>query len=66
MGQRVVFFSDLSGKELPEGEKNATILIGFPDKRRGIHLLEVLSDEAQAWAEKGRKITKDEMDALLG
>lgn len=44
-----------------DDEKHASILIEFPDKRRGIHLLEVLPDEAQGFAEKGRKVTKEEL-----
>jgi hypothetical protein len=64
MGQRVVFFSDLSGKEMKGDEKPAIILVEFSDKRRGIHLLEVLPEEAEDLAAKGTKCTRAELQEM--
>jgi len=57
MGQRIIKFSDLSGKEIEDPKMEATITIEFADKRRGRFVLDVTQDEANELADKGTKVT---------
>ena len=54
MAKKIVFVSDLSGKEIAEG-KGATISIKFADARKGTYVLDVTDDEAEELGQKGRK-----------
>lgn len=64
MGKRYVAYSDLSGKEVPEGERMATMVILFPDKRRGAYALDVLPDEVQEFVDKGAKLDTEHLNGL--
>ena len=54
MARKNIFISDLSGKEIREGQ-GAKIRIGFDDARRGNYEIDATQEEAQELAEKGRK-----------
>lgn len=54
MGQRVMFFSDLSEKE---AERVGRMEVQFSDGRRGRYELDITDEEAEEYAKKGRKIT---------
>jgi len=54
MARKSVVVSDLSGKEIDEGNA-ATITIKFADARKGIYVLDVTDDEAEDLGRKGRK-----------
>lgn len=56
MSERIVKFSDISGKEIKEAKEQAVIIIEFPDKRRGRFHLDATVDEAGELAAKGTKI----------
>ena len=57
MARKNVFVSDLSGKEIPEGE-GATVRITFSDARKGSFELDVTSAEATELGNKGRKVAR--------
>ena len=54
MARKSVVVSDLSGKEIDEGNA-ATITIKFGDARKGIYVLDVTEDEAEDLGRKGRR-----------
>ncbi len=54
MAKRTVLISDLSGDPIPDG-KGATIRISYGDARKGTAVLDVLDEEADELARKGRK-----------
>lgn len=57
MARKSVFVSDLSGKEIPEGD-GATIRITFNDARKGSYELDVTNVEATELGSKGRKVAR--------
>lgn len=57
MARKSVFVSDLSGKNIEEGE-GAIIRITFSDARKGSYELDVTSDEAAELGAKGRKVAR--------
>ena len=57
MARKSVFVSDLSGKDIPEGD-GATIRITFNDARKGSCELDVTSAEATELGSKGRKVSR--------
>ena len=57
MARKNIFISDLSGKEIREGQ-GAKIRIGFDDARRGNYEIDATQEEAQELAEKGRKVAR--------
>jgi hypothetical protein len=54
MARRTVLVSDLSGKEIREGD-GATLTITYSDARRGVVKLDVNADEVADLASKGAK-----------
>ena len=54
MAKRTVLVSDVSGKEIPEGE-GATVTVKFADARRGTFVMDVTNEEGQEIAKNGRK-----------
>jgi hypothetical protein len=59
MGQRIIVFSDLSGKEGEDG-KMGRVTVQYSDGRRGTYELDVTDEEAEELVKKGRKInTRD-------
>jgi hypothetical protein len=54
MAKRTVLVSDISGKEIPDGDA-AQLLIKYADARRGQVVLDVLASEVDDLASKGTK-----------
>ena len=54
MARRTVLVSDISGKEITDGE-GATLAITYTDARRGVVRLDVNADEVADLARKGVK-----------
>ena len=54
MARKVVFVSDLSGREIVDGEA-ATLTISYADARRGVVKLDVNASEVAELASKGTK-----------
>ena len=54
MGQRVIVYSDLSEKEGQDG-RMGKLIVSFSDGRRGTYELDVTDEEAEEFAQKGRK-----------
>jgi hypothetical protein len=54
MAKRTVLVSDISGKEIPDGDA-AQLLIKYADARRGQVVLDVLASEVDELASKGTK-----------
>lgn len=56
MGQRIVYYSDLSNETIEEGQPIATVYITYTDARRGVTRLEITQAEAEEMAGKGTRI----------
>lgn len=54
MARRTVLVSDLTGKEIPDGDA-AKVTITYSDARRGIVVLDVLAAEVDELAAKGTR-----------
>ncbi len=54
MAKKTIHISDLSGKEIQEGN-GAQIVIKFADARKGTYVLDVTDAEAHELGSKGRK-----------
>jgi hypothetical protein len=56
MAKKVVFVSDLSGKEIGEGSA-VTITVSYGDHRRGMYVVDAHPEDAEVklLVEKGRK-----------
>jgi hypothetical protein len=54
MARKTVLVSDLSGKEIGDGD-GATLTISYSDARRGVVKLDVNADEVAELASKGTK-----------
>ena len=54
MARKTVLVSDLSGKEIAEGQ-GATLTISYHDARRGVVRLDVQANEVDDLASKGQK-----------
>ena len=54
MARRTILVSDLSGKEIEDGQ-GATLTITYHDARRGIVKLDVQANEVDDLAAKGQK-----------
>jgi hypothetical protein len=54
MARKTVLVSDLSGKEIADGD-GATLTISYSDARRGVVKLDVNADEVAELASKGTK-----------
>lgn len=54
MARKTVLVSDLSGKEIEDGE-GATLTISYSDARRGVVKLDVAAKEVDDLARKGTK-----------
>ena len=54
MARKTVLVSDVSGKEIPQGD-GATIIVKFADARRGTIVMDVTNEEAQEIGRNGRK-----------
>jgi len=54
MARKTVVVSDLSGKEIGEGNA-ATITIKFSDARKGVYVLDVTEQEGEDLGRKGRR-----------
>ena len=57
MARKTVYVSDLSNKEIPEGD-GAKVRVTFADARRGVYELDLTNSEAQELADKGRKVAR--------
>lgn len=57
MGQRIIWVSDLSGKEV--NDRMGKITVEYSDKRRGTYELDVTDEEAEELAKKGRKLSRE-------
>jgi hypothetical protein len=55
MARKTVLVSDISGKEIPDGN-GATVRITFRDARRGVRELDVTDEEAEAYG--GRPVAR--------
>lgn len=55
MAKKIVFVSDLSGKEIGDPKNSATVTISYGDARRGVVVLDVLATEVADWAAKGNQ-----------
>ena len=53
MGVRSVFYSDLSGQEV--NDAMGKMVVSFSDGRKGTYELDITDEEAQGFAEKGRR-----------
>jgi hypothetical protein len=54
MARKTVLVSDISGKEIANGE-GATLTIAYSDARRGVVKLDVNANEVRDLASKGQK-----------
>ena len=54
MAKKTVLVSDMSGKEIPDGE-GATVTVKFVDARRGTIVMDVTNEEGQEIGKSGRK-----------
>jgi len=54
MARKTVVVSDLSGKEISDGNA-ATITIKFSDARKGVYVLDVTEQEGEDLGRKGRR-----------
>jgi hypothetical protein len=54
MARKTIFVSDISGKEIEDGQ-GATVTITYHDARRGIVKLDVRAEEVSDLASKGQK-----------
>lgn len=54
MARKTVYVSDLTGKEISDGD-SATVTITYADTRRGVVKLDVNADEVADLAAKGTK-----------
>jgi hypothetical protein len=54
MARKTVVVSDLSGKEIDEGN-SATITIKFSDARKGVYVLDVTEQEGEELGRQGRR-----------
>lgn len=54
MARRTILVSDISGKEIADGQ-GATVTISYADARRGIVKLDVQASEVDDLASKGQK-----------
>ncbi len=54
MARKTIFVSDISGKEIGDGQ-GATLMITYHDARRGVVKLDVRADEVSDLASKGQK-----------
>jgi hypothetical protein len=54
MARKTIFVSDLTGKEIEEGQQ-ATLTISYADARRGVVKLDVNANEVRDLASKGTK-----------
>jgi hypothetical protein len=54
MARKTIFVSDLTGKEITDGE-GATLTISYHDARKGVVRLDVNADEVSDLARKGTK-----------
>jgi hypothetical protein len=55
MARKMVFVSDLSGETIDDDSKAATVTIKYSDQRRGQVVLDVLADEVEDLARRGRR-----------
>jgi len=53
MARKMIFVSDLSGREIPDPKDAAAITITYGDARRGVVRLDVLASEVDELAKKG-------------
>jgi hypothetical protein len=54
VARKTVLVSDVSGKEIPEGE-GATVTVKFADARKGTIVMDVTNEEGQEIGRNGRK-----------
>jgi hypothetical protein len=54
VARKTIFVSDLTGKEISEGQA-AQVVIKYADARRGQVVLDVNADEVEEWARKGTR-----------
>jgi hypothetical protein len=54
LARKTIFVSDLTGKEIQDGE-GATLTISYHDARKGVVRLDVNADEVSDMARKGTK-----------
>ena len=54
MAKKTVLVSDMSGKEIADGE-GATVTVKFVDARRGTIVMDVTNEEGQEIGKHGRK-----------
>jgi hypothetical protein len=54
MARKTIFVSDISGKEIEDGQ-GATVTITYHDARRGMVKLDVRAEEVNDLASKGQK-----------
>jgi hypothetical protein len=54
MARKTIFVSDISGKEIVDGQ-GATVTITYHDARRGMVKLDVRAEEVSDLASKGQK-----------
>jgi hypothetical protein len=54
VARKTVLVSDVSGKEIPDGD-GATVTVKFQDARRGTIVMDVTNEEGSEIARNGRK-----------
>jgi hypothetical protein len=54
VAKKTVLVSDVSGREIPDGE-GATVTVKFVDARKGTIVMDVTNEEAQEIGKHGRK-----------
>jgi hypothetical protein len=54
VARKTIIVSDLTGKEIQEGQA-AQVVIRYADARRGQIVLDVNADEVEEWARKGTR-----------
>ena len=58
MARKTVLVSDISGTEIRDGQQSATVTIRYGDARRGQVVLDVLAEEVDELATRGRKTAR--------
>jgi hypothetical protein len=58
LGEKIIRYSDISQKEIEDDKEAAKLIVEFNDKRRGKYVLDVTPEEAQEYADKGRRFTE--------
>lgn len=58
MARKSIIVSDISGREIRDPKDSAKVAISYGDARRGRVELDVLADEVNDLASKGRKVAR--------